>query len=66
MTVYKAQGATLERMCVDLCGLREPGQAYVALSRARGAGGLFIEGWNARSIIVDPVVEAFHRQVGLS
>jgi hypothetical protein len=65
MTVHKAQGATLERMCVDLRGLWEPGQAYVALSRARGAGGLFIEGWNARSIIVDPVVEAFHRQIAL-
>lgn len=66
MTVHKAQGATLERMRVDLRGLWEPGQAYVALSRARGAGGLYIEGWNARSIIVDPVVEAFHRRVGLS
>jgi hypothetical protein len=65
MTVHKAQGATLEQLRVDLRGLWEPGQAYVALSRARGAGGLYIEGWNPRSIIVDPVVEEFHRRVGL-
>jgi ATP-dependent DNA helicase PIF1 len=61
MTVHKAQGATLDQMQVDLRGLWEPGQAYVALSRARKAGGLFVEGWNARSIIVDPVVTEFHR-----
>jgi ATP-dependent DNA helicase PIF1 len=47
-------------MMVDLRGLWEPGQAYVALSRVRSAKGLYIEGWNARSIIVDPQVTAFH------
>jgi ATP-dependent exoDNAse (exonuclease V) alpha subunit len=66
MTVHKAQGATLEQLRVDLRGLWEPGQAYVALSRARGAAGLYIEGWDQRSIKVDPVVEAFHRQIGLA
>ena len=61
MTVHKAQGATLDKMQVDLRGLWEPGQAYVALSRARSAAGLYVEGWNPRSIIVDPVVTEFHR-----
>lgn len=61
MTVHKAQGATLDKMQVDLRGLWEPGQAYVALSRARSASGLYVEGWTPRSIIVDPVVTEFHR-----
>jgi ATP-dependent DNA helicase PIF1 len=63
MTVHKAQGATLDKMMVDLRGLWEPGQAYVALSRARSAKGLYIEGWNPRSIIVDPLVTEFHRRL---
>jgi ATP-dependent DNA helicase PIF1 len=63
MTVHKAQGATLDKMMVDLRGLWEPGQAYVALSRARRAKELFVEGWNPRSIIVDPLVTAFHRRL---
>ncbi len=63
MTVHKAQGATLEQMHVDLRGLWEPGQAYVALSRVRGSQGLWIEGWNPRSIIVDPAVVAFHERL---
>jgi ATP-dependent DNA helicase PIF1 len=66
MTVHKAQGATLEKLRIDLRGLWEPGQAYVALSRARGAEGLYIEGWDQRSIRVDPVVEEFHRRIGLN
>ncbi|MGK5085007.1 AAA family ATPase [Bdellovibrionota bacterium FG-1] len=63
MTVHKAQGASLEKMQVDLRGLWEPGQAYVALSRARTAQGLFIEGWSPSSMIVDPVVTEFHRRI---
>jgi hypothetical protein len=66
MTVHKAQGATLDQLRVDLRGLWEPGQAYVALSRARRAEGLYLEGWDQRSVQrVDPVVEEFHRRIGL-
>lgn len=44
MTVHKAQGMTLSRLIVDLRHSFEPGQLYVALSRAENLGGLKIEG----------------------
>jgi hypothetical protein len=47
-------------MLVDLRKIWEPGQAYVALSRARNPGGLFIEGWRPESIFADQQVTAFH------
>ncbi len=55
-TIHKAQGASLDRMIVDLSALWEPGQAYVALSRVRSAEGLFIERWSESSIRAEPLV----------
>ena len=44
MTVHKAQGMTLSRVIVDLRHSFEPGQDYVALSRAETLEGLKVEG----------------------
>lgn len=63
ITIHKAQGTTLDSMTVDLRRLWEPGQAYVALSRARSSESLFIEGWSQSSIFLDPNVLAFHRKL---
>ncbi len=52
-TIHKAQGASIDRVQVSLNGLWDPGQAYVALSRARSPEGLFITNWNHQSIICD-------------
>ena len=60
MTIHKAQGATLDRMHVNLRRIWEPGQAYVALSRAKNPEGLYIEGWSKSAIFSDPEVEKFH------
>ena len=60
-TIHKAQGATLDRMRVDLANLWEPGQAYVALSRLTRGTDLVIERWDVRSIKVDPKVVQFYR-----
>lgn len=60
MTIHKAQGTTLDRMQVDLRHIWEPGQAYVALSRAKDPAALFVEGWSERAIFADPVVADFH------
>jgi hypothetical protein len=62
-TIHKAQGATLDRMAVNLSQLWEPGQAYVALSRLRQGSDLSIEKWEARSIRVDPNVVGFYREI---
>jgi hypothetical protein len=60
-TIHKSQGATLDRMVVNLANLWEPGQAYVALSRLTQGSDLCIERWDARSIRVDPHVVRFYR-----
>lgn len=59
-TIHKSQGATLDKMMVNLSNLWEPGQAYVALSRLTQGSDLTIEKWDARSIRVDPDVVAFY------
>lgn len=58
-TIHKAQGATMDRLAVDLSRLWEPGQAYVALSRLTSGSELRIARWDAASIKVDPSVIEF-------
>lgn len=45
MTIHKAQGLTLESALIDIRAAREPGQAYVALSRVKSLRGLFLTDW---------------------
>lgn len=45
MTIHKSQGLTLDRALIDIRAAREPGQAYVALSRLRGLSGLHLRDW---------------------
>ena len=58
ITIHKSQGMTLDRVVVDLDKCWEPGQAYVALSRARSLSGLIVETLPS-SITADPIVEQF-------
>lgn len=60
-TIHKSQGATLDKMMVNLSNLWEPGQAYVALSRLQQGADLSVEKWDARSIRVDNDVVNFYR-----
>ena len=62
-TIHKAQGATFDRLRVDLRRLWEPGQAYVALSRVTGGESLSLDGWSPKSILVDPQVQNFYRGI---
>ena len=45
LTIHKSQGLTLDGAYVDVRAAREPGQAYVALSRVRTLAGLHLKGW---------------------
>lgn len=62
-TIHKSQGATLDELWCDLRSLWEPGQAYVAMSRLKTAGGLKILGWQPRSILADPAVLKFYQSL---
>jgi ATP-dependent exoDNAse (exonuclease V) alpha subunit len=56
MTVHKSQGMSLDAAYVDLRSAFVPGQGYVALSRVRTLGGLYLAGYNAEALRVHPLV----------
>ncbi len=59
-TIHKSQGLTLDYIDIDLTNCFAPGQAYVALSRAKTLEGLRLRGWNTASIKADPRVIGFY------
>lgn len=58
ITVHKSQGMTLDKAVMDLSGVFEFGQGYVALSRIRRLSDLYILGWNDRAFQVHPEILA--------
>jgi len=62
MTIHKSQGLTLDRALIDIRAAREPGQAYVALSRLRSLSGLFLKDW-FKGIVVSPDAIEFYRRL---
>jgi ATP-dependent DNA helicase PIF1 len=62
-TIHKAQGMTLDRVVTRLMALWEPGQGYVAMSRAKSSEGLFVAGWEPKSFVMDPAVREFYAQL---
>ena len=56
ITVHKSQGMSLDAALIDLRAAFEYGQGYVALSRVRTLGGLYLLGFNARALEVHPEV----------
>ncbi|MBW0494136.1 hypothetical protein O181_033851 [Austropuccinia psidii MF-1] len=63
ITIHKSQGQTLDRLCIDLTGVFEHGQAYVALSRARSLQGLQISGWKPSRVRAHAIVQAFYQSL---
>jgi len=56
ITVHKSQGMSLDAALIDLRSAFEYGQGYVALSRLRTLQGLYLLGFNERSLEVHPEV----------
>lgn len=61
MTIHKSQGLTLDSAYLDIRAAREPGQAYVAVSRVRTLGGLHFKDW-FRGLHVSPEAIRFYEE----
>ena len=59
ITIHKSQGMSLDAVEVELSGIFEEGQGYVALSRARTLHGLRVVGFNPTKIRAAARVKAF-------
>jgi hypothetical protein len=62
MTIHKAQGLTLDAAFLDIRAAREPGQAYVAVSRVRSLAGLNFKEW-FKGVHVSPEAIEFYRNI---
>ena len=62
LTIHKAQGLTLDEAHIDIRAAREPGQAYVALSRVRSLSGLSLKEW-PQGIFVSPEAIEFYESL---
>lgn len=63
ITIHKSQGLTLDKISCDLSDIFSPGQAYVALSRARSLNGVFIESINFNKITSHPEAVEFYQNL---
>ena len=59
ITMHKSQGMSINRLKVDLGGVFEAGQAYVAISRSTGSDGLQIANYEPRCVIANPLALGF-------
>eukprot|EP01119_Soliformovum_irregulare_P020259 TRINITY_DN6533_c1_g4_i2.p1 TRINITY_DN6533_c1_g4~~TRINITY_DN6533_c1_g4_i2.p1 ORF type:complete len:516 (+),score=184.07 TRINITY_DN6533_c1_g4_i2:162-1709(+) len=64
ITVHKCQGLTLDKVEMSLAKVFDPGQAYVALSRARSLEGLRIMNFNPNVIKASPTVIRWAKLMG--
>lgn len=61
-TIHKSQGLTLDEALVDIRAAREPGQAYVAISRVRSLSGLHLKD-AFKGVVFSPIARDFHRKI---
>lgn len=61
-TIHKSQGLTLDSALIDIRAAREPGQAYVAVSRVKSLAGLHLKDWFS-GMFISPEAKDFHRKI---
>jgi ATP-dependent exoDNAse (exonuclease V) alpha subunit len=59
ITIHKSQSLTLPCIQIDLSSCFSPGQAYVALSRATDLSGIYLTGFQPKSILTCQTAAAF-------
>ena len=63
ITVHKSQGMTLDSAIINLRGVFEYGQAYVALSRVKDINNLFLKNFTKTSFRAHPKALDFYREL---
>ncbi len=62
-TIHKSQGQTISRLSVDLEGVFEYAQTYVALSRARDSENLQVKNFTRGKVRADPESVQFYKRL---
>jgi len=63
LSIHKSQGSTICPLLVNFQRVYQPGQAYVALSRAASEDQLEVQGWDRRCVRVHPAVKKFYARL---
>lgn len=63
ITIHKSQGMSLDEADIDLTRTFTYGMGYVALSRIKNYSGLYLRGFNSRSLQLDPKVYLYYSQI---
>jgi ATP-dependent exoDNAse (exonuclease V) alpha subunit len=59
ITIHKSQGMSLDAAEIDLSRSFTPGMGYVALSRVRSMGGVYLTGINQMALAMHPLIFEF-------
>jgi ATP-dependent DNA helicase PIF1 len=60
-SIHKAQGLTMDAAYLDIRAAREPGQAYVAVSRVRTLAGLNFKDWFSGVWVSEQAIRFYER-----
>lgn len=63
ITIHRSQGATIPRLCIDMSGIFEVGQAYVALSRCPNPRNLQVVNFNPRYVVASRACVHFYQEI---